>query len=122
VGKSQRTKGATFEREVAQLFSTALGLTAKRNIGQARDGGNDITIGGLVIECKRRKSLKTLTGWLAQAGKAAFETSANVDQYARKVPIVVARQDAGEPIVLLSLIDFFKLAGPQLDRIAAQPA
>jgi hypothetical protein len=118
MGKSQRTKGATFEREIAKQIGAALGLTAERNLGQARDGGNDITIGQLVIECKRRKSLKTLMGWLAQADAAAVETSGTTEQYEKKLPFVVARQDNDEAVVILSLADFLRVADHQLGVLA----
>lgn len=112
MGKSQRTKGATYEREVAQVFSEALGRDFKRNIGQARDGGNDLDVGPLVVECKRRKTLGTVYGWLDQAFKAAVEKQAGHTE--PRTPIVVARQDQGTSIVIMDLEDFLELAGPEL--------
>lgn len=106
MGKSQRTKGASYEREICAVFSKALGATFKRHIGQARDGGNDITVGPLVVECKRRKSLKTIEGWLAQARRAA----GNLGDF----PVVVMRSDGGISMVLLDLDDFIALAGDGL--------
>lgn len=136
MGKSQRTKGAVFEREIAAQFSSALAIPAtlpflppvtnpdmpvpvtafKRNIGQARDGGNDIDAGPFVIECKRRKTLKTIEGWLAQATRAAKASPRNVRGLLRHddsglVPIVVARADAGRGMVVLDLEDFLRIAG-----------
>jgi hypothetical protein len=141
VGKSQRTKGASYEREVAAAFNSALGLSPeqvpcatcgqpktrhpfqhpagpfictkyrapdesiKRNIGQARDGGNDLNVGPLVVECKRRKTLKVFTSWMQQAIDATPPG---------KVPVVVARQDQGESIIILRLEDYLTLHGPQL--------
>ena len=100
MGKSQRTKGAVFEREVAKQFSAAYGEDFLRNIGQARDGGNDIDIGRFRVECKRRKTLGTVEGWLTQATAACG---------VGHVPIVVARSDGGAAMVLLSLEDFLAL-------------
>jgi hypothetical protein len=113
MGKSQRTKGAVFEREVAKLFSGYFGREFKRNIGQARDGGNDIDVGLLVIEAKRRASLKVLRQWMQQATEAA------VARLQRKggtvydhVPIVVMREDSGEQaMVLIGINDFIHLTG-----------
>ncbi len=113
MGKSQRTKGAVFEREVARFFSERLGCDFKRNIGQARDGGNDIDVGPLVIECKRRKSLKTIEGWLDQADRAAMARSL------AHVPVVVARSDDNSAFVILSLDDFYILAAPEIRRALA---
>jgi hypothetical protein len=117
MGKSQRTKGAVYEREVMREFSEFFGQTFERNIGQARDGGNDGDVGPLVLEMKRRKSLKTLMSWYEQAATAATE------RYYRKVragqptgtgdhiPVVVMREDSGSSMVLLSLEDFLNLLG-----------
>lgn len=109
MGKSQRTKGAVYERDIAKLFSDALGGDFKRNIGQARDGGNDIDVGPLVVECKRRKSLKTIVGWLKQAEAAADRRTSGP-----KYPIVVAREDAGTSLVICNLDDFLALVKPGL--------
>jgi hypothetical protein len=98
----QRTKGATYEREVMKIFSLAFNRVFKRNIGQARDGGNDGDVGPLVLEMKRRKSLKTLMSWYDQAAEAARDRHG-------AVPVVVMREDFGEDMVLLSLDDFIRL-------------
>lgn len=108
MGKSQRTKGATYEREIAHAFSSSLGVDFTRNIGQARDGGNDLDIGPLVIECKRRKTLGTVYSWLQQAIDSipAFKRKHKTDV---AYPIVVARQDDGQSIVIVRLEDFLIL-------------
>lgn len=103
---SQRTKGAVYEREVMKAFSTAFGREFKRNIGQARDGGNDGDVGPLVLEMKRRKSLKTFMDWYRQAQAAVTGD---------RLPIVVMREDAGESMVLLSLVDFIRLTRLELE-------
>ena len=95
MGRSQRVKGATFERDIAQQ------LGAKRNIGQARDGGDDITLGRLRIECKRRKRLGTVQAWLAQATAACDRDG--------DIPVVVAREDHGEALVLMRFADALPL-------------
>ena len=101
MSKSQRNKGAGYEREVCDVLTVATGRKIQRHIGQARDGGNDITVGDLVIECKRRKTLGTVEGWLAQA------TAAKVSE--KQAAVVVARSDGGESLAILSLSDFLKL-------------
>lgn len=109
MGKSQRTKGATFEREIAHRFRDAVGVDCKRNIGQARDGGNDLDVGPLVVECKRRKTLTTLRAWYAQA-HAAMVTRNLQSGRQDLVPVVVARADGQlEPFVVLTLGDFLAL-------------
>lgn len=135
MGKMQRNKGASFERDVCKAFSVALrpgGPEFKRNIGQARDGGNDIDVGCLVVEVKIRKTLGTVYGWLQQAivALASRCSCAASGGYCDdcsvmlpgggamllpKVPIVVARQDGDcSPIVILRLDDFLALAGDMI--------
>lgn len=103
---SQRNKGAAYEREVMKAFSAAFGREFKRNIGQARDGGNDGDVGPLVLEMKRRKSLKTIMSWYKQALAAANPHNHVIRT---RVPVVVMREDAGESMVMLSLNDFISL-------------
>ena len=79
MGASQRRKGATFEREVATLMG------AKRNIGQARDGGDDITVGRFRVECKRRQTVGPMAKWMAQCVAACDREG--------DIPVVVARGD-----------------------------
>ena len=69
MGKMQRVKGATYEREVANFFSKTLGKKFKRVLGQERDGGGDVTAEqcDFLIECKRYKEMKGLYGWMRQA-------------------------------------------------------
>jgi hypothetical protein len=106
---------------VAEVFSQALGRDFKRNIGQSRDGGNDIDVGPLVVEVKRRKSLKGLYDWFYQAA-AAVKTrrpagTPGIDfvGYGELlVPLVVARQDGGRWLAILDLDDFLTLTQEEL--------
>lgn len=107
MSKSQRTKGAAYEREICTDLAVYFGRPVLRHIGQARDGGNDITLGPLVLECKRRKSLKTLSGWLNQA-KAAM-------QHMDDIPAVVMRADDEESMVLLRFSDFLLLCEEEVE-------
>lgn len=111
MSKSQRTKGAAYERELARAFSDALGEEYKRNIAQARDGGNDLDVGPLVVEAKRRKTLTTIRQWLNQAKAAVFRKGR-----AGYVPVVVCREDNGESLVIIRLADFLSLAKDEILR------
>ncbi len=107
MSKSQRTKGASYEREVCNelaLWINSLDVKPKRNIGQARDGGCDIELFRYNIECKRRKTLGTIYGWMEQCIKSC-------DPY--RTPVVIARQDAGESIVIMRLKDWCALVDCQ---------
>lgn len=120
MGKSQRTKGASYEREVAAVFSAALDADFKRNIGQARDGGNDIDVGPLVVECKRRKTLKTIRDWFDQAKAACAKRnnaefwSLDSDVQTPAIPTIVCREDNGESLVIIRLSDFLILTRDEL--------
>lgn len=123
MGKAQRTKGAVYEREIAQQFTDVLSLPDvefKRNIGQARDGGNDIDVGPLVVECKRRKSLTGLYQWVEQAEAAAMERW-RAEPGEPAYPCVILREDDNESLVLMKLEDFLTLCKEQLsDAILAR--
>lgn len=95
MSKSQRNKGAGFEREIAGILTDALGTVVKRNLAQSRGGateGSDITIGPFAIECKRRASI-AVYDWLDQASRDAGD----------KIPLVVARADGRRPILIMDL-------------------
>lgn len=132
----QRTKGASYEREVAQQINSTLGLNAllsapcgeceetlsehvpglagckefrpvvRRKIGQARDGGNDLDLGSLVVECKRYAKIGVMK-WLRQAIAACAGK-------AYRVPCVIAREDHGESIIIMRLADYLTLHKEQL--------
>ena len=86
MSKSQRDKGASFERETCSLLNDELGVDVGRNLGQSRDGGDDITLGKYRIECKRRASI-ALYEWWEQVNKAA-----NVGE----IPVLAIRADRKE--------------------------
>lgn len=62
MGRSQRAKGATGEREFCSLLNDHLGCETKRNLMQTREGGCDtwLQIAGLelAIEIKRVERLQ----------------------------------------------------------------
>ena len=92
---SQRRKGAAGERELAQILSEQLGWVVKRNIGQARDGGDDITTGQFRWECKRRAKL------------SVYEFMDQVEAACRPgdIPIVAMRADGKNWLVMMKLED-----------------
>lgn len=92
MGKMQRAKGAAFEREIAN----ALGV--QRNIGQARDGGNDLDRPPFTIECKRRASFGVQRAWIAQAIAACTPE--------RPIPVLVVRADRDEAFVVMRFSDW----------------
>ena len=93
----QRNKGATYEREIVEIFRQA-GYECSRNLTQTRDGGGDILLGDILLECKRRARLSVYQ-WLDQAKAAAI---------GRK-PVVVTRGDNRENLVIIRLIDFLEI-------------
>lgn len=99
MSKSQRTKGAGFEREVAAMLTDHLGTVVKRNLSQTRGNeGSDIEIGRFAIECKRRASI-AVYDWLDQAHRDADG----------KTPVVVARADGRRAIAILDLESFLPM-------------
>jgi Holliday junction resolvase len=95
-GRTSRNKGAAAERELATMLSDQLGVTIKRKLGQARDGGDDITIGKYRIEVKRREALR-LDDWCKQVEAASG---------AGDVPVVAYRRN-GQPWRVVVPIDWF---------------
>jgi Holliday junction resolvase len=96
----QRNKGAAGEREFFKLLSASLGITVKRKLGQAREGGNDGDCGPLVIEVKRYRRF-AVARHLEQAQRAAGD--------AGKLPMVALREDGGQWMVLMYAEHFFQL-------------
>ena len=52
MSKMQRTKGASFERDIVNVLKEH-GYEAGRNLTQTRDGGGDIDLPRWLLECKR---------------------------------------------------------------------
>ena len=107
---SQRAKGAAAEREVAQILADALGIVVKRKLGQARDGGDDITIGPFRVEVKRRETL-AMDQWSRQV-----ETAAGVDD----IPVVVYRRSREPWRVSMLLEDWILLVREEIVRDSQQ--
>jgi hypothetical protein len=75
MGAMSRRKGATFEREVANLIRDQLGFDCKRNLEQYQQGGDDLSgVPGWSIECKRYAAIvqnDLRTFWLQCEAQAA---------------------------------------------------
>ena len=104
MSKSQRTKGAAYERDIANQLTDQLGQIVRRNIGQSRDGGDDITVGRFRIECKRRARIATYE-FMDQCTK-----SCDPDD----VPVVVMRGDGRDSLVVMRFDDWIKLAREEM--------
>jgi hypothetical protein len=71
MGKSQRVKGASGEREVLGLLGEILQRKFERNITQSRYGGADcIDMGRIKLEVKRQERL-AIKDWWEQAQRQA---------------------------------------------------
>lgn len=104
MSRSERVKGAAFEREIATYLSERLGRVVKRKLGQARDSGDDIQVGRFRIECKRRAAIAVYQ-WLKQCITAADESD---------IPVVIARADGQDAIAILRLDDLVPLIAGEL--------
>jgi len=99
MGKSQRTKGHQFERDIVN-FLKEKGYDAARNLTQTRDSGGDINLPRWLIECKRYANIGRVYDWLDQAVTAASGI---------QKPIVIAKADRKEEIVIMRLSDFIEV-------------
>jgi Holliday junction resolvase len=98
-GRGARNKGSQGERELAALLSEHLGFVVKRNLGQARDGADDLTVQQFRIEVKRRERLE-VDKWSEQVEACA---------QAGEVPVVAYRRNGQPWRVCLRLDDFIPL-------------
>lgn len=83
MGKSQRNKGATAEREVFKIFNDELGLQLKRNLTQYQGSDADLHLYGFCIEIKRQESL-SLGAWWNQVVTVARKCN--------EIPVLIYRQ------------------------------
>lgn len=98
-GRSSRAKGQRGERELADLLEAALGCRVEvRSAAQRHDGAadSDLVIPGsrLWIEAKRGRRVD----WRAALRQAA---SAAAEHGGGRLPVVVARDDRDEAVVVL---------------------
>jgi hypothetical protein len=101
MGKSQRTKGATGEREWAAMLKV-VGVEAKRALGQARDGGGDVPAPPYCWEVKRRQRV-SIYEHMDQAAAAT-------PQYPGcTVPALAIRADNREWLIVMRATDVLPL-------------
>jgi len=104
-GRGKRNKGAAGERELATLLTNELGFVVKRNLGQSRDGADDITIQHFRLEVKRQERLQ-IDAWSQQVEACAQPN---------EVPVVVYRRNGQPWRVCLLLDDFIPMLRDQLE-------
>jgi hypothetical protein len=96
---SQRRKGAAGEREWCAELARE-GITANRQLGQARDGGGDVIVERTLYEVKRRAGI-AVRKWLDQAVAAAG---------VKLTPVVAMREDGRTDwMVVMRAEDYFAL-------------
>lgn len=105
MGKSQRTKGAAGEREVCHLIQDTLGIEAKRNLSQTREGGCDIAVGPYHIEVKRRARIGGIYDWIGQAKDSCKDGER---------PVVFCRADGEKWLVVMTAEEALRLLGNEL--------
>ena len=108
MGKMQRTKGMAFERDIVNWLKDH-GYEAARNLTQTRDSGGDISLPRWLFECKRYAHIAVYT-WLRQA-----EIAAKPEQ----TPVVVAKADYQEPIVIMRFDKFLELMNAKENQTKA---
>lgn len=111
MSKSQRTKGASGERELCALLSDAFGEKITRRLGQARDSGHDVDLLPFRIECKRRKRIAGLYEWIAQAAGAL---GPNATRVLYPFPTVMLRADNEEWLVVMRFTDWCTIAREEI--------
>lgn len=105
MSKSQRTKGASGEREVCGLIFENLGIAAKRNLTQVREGGADIKLPPYSLEIKRRARIGNLYEWMEQS-----ENSCGTGER----PIVICRADRKQWLAVMPIDEFFRLSREEI--------
>ena len=99
MGARERRRGAAAERELAAILSDWLGVAIKRNLGQERDSGSDLTTGRVRWEVKRHERLSVME-WCRQVEAASGP---------RDIPVIAFRQDGEEWRVVMRLRDVLPL-------------
>lgn len=94
-GKTSRTKGHSFEREVAIAFREVFPKAARQLEYQEGLGVDLANTGNLRIQCKR--------------GKGYAPISKIEEAYGDGIPVLVTKADRKEALVALRLIDFIDI-------------
>ncbi len=119
MGAMQRTKGATAERTLVNLFKEHGFNDAMRNHAQTAVGGFDIIgVGDFAIECKNHKKLN-INGWwqqtTAQATEGLIPTLIyhipNTSRWLVQIPISVINETYPKDMVMtVDFEDFIYIA------------
>jgi Holliday junction resolvase len=104
-GRGKRNKGAAGERELAGILKDNLGFEVKRNLGQARDGADDITIQKFRIEVKRQERLQ-VDKWSEQVESCSKSG---------EIPVLAYRRNGQPWRVCLRLDDFIPMLRDALE-------
>jgi Holliday junction resolvase len=104
-GRGKRNKGAAGERELAGILKDNLGFEVKRNLGQARDGADDITIQKFRIEVKRQERLQ-VDKWSEQVESCSKSG---------EIPILAYRRNGQPWRICLKLDDFIPMLRDALE-------
>lgn len=113
-GKAARVKGQVGEREVCEIIRRVTGEDIKRNLGQERDSGCDISMGPFILEVKRQQRNK-MAEWQQQVSEAAKESG--------KIPAIVWRRDGEKWWVACEFEVFLQIVNslrPKDERIDPQ--
>ena len=105
MGKKSKTKGASYEREVAAKLREA-GFNARRTAQYCGNTGDASDVVGLDychIECKRYANRGFDYEWLEQATRDAAAKKDPV------IPIVIHRTDYNKSVVTMWLDDFLDM-------------
>ena len=109
-GRRNRQRGQEGEREICALLSAEFGFVVRRRLGQERDSGHDVTLPGFTMEVKRRRRIAGLYEWITQADGTACP------------PVVLARADGREWLVVMKFRDWCRLAREEIAAAADETA
>ena len=107
IGKNNRLRGQQGEREIATLLTETLGVPVKRLLGQARDGGADISTPPYRWEIKRRKAGNIAYQWMEEAYASLLPGER---------PLVAFRSDGKKWLVVMPIEDAIQLIREELNE------
>lgn len=99
-GKMSRNKGAAFEREIVNRLKPIF-PNVSRNLEQTRDGGHDIAMPGMLLECKVGKQ-PNIRAAMKQCKVATTDAMAKQGETKHHLhAVVVSKKDREEILVTL---------------------
>ena len=87
------------------MIRDSLGIDAKRNLSQTREGGCDIAVGPYHVEVKRRARIGNVYEWMQQAEDSCTNNER---------PIVFCRADNKKWLVVMPVEEALRLIGNEL--------